>query len=350
MTLDASGNLGINTTSPVSKLTIAQNSATAAGQYTAPAAITLWNTNAAGSVGGTIAFGGAAPTSTPTAFFASVYSSVAASDASGTSGSLCFGTKANQAATSITERMRIDSSGNLGIGITPQASRGLLQVYATGDQTDESGAVSFGNTASGAMRMYFGVNNANSYTYIGSVKSGTAYNNLVLQPNGGNLLVGTTSADGQKGISLKPNFSEGSGQITFNRANTASTSFAFNFFNNASSVGNINYNNTSTAYVTSSDYRLKENIAPMTGALARVAALKPVTYSWKVDGSAGEGFIAHELAEVVPDCVTGEKDAVDADGNPVYQGIDTSFLVATLTAAIQELNAKVTALEAQLNK
>ena len=65
----------------------------------------------------------------------------------------------------------------------------------------------------------------------------------------------------------------------------------------------------------------------MTGALAKVAALKPVTYKWNADNSDGEGFIAHELQAVVPQCVTGEKDAVDADGNPVYQGIDVSFLV-----------------------
>jgi hypothetical protein len=68
-----------------------------------------------------------------------------------------------------------------------------------------------------------------------------------------------------------------------------------------------------------------------------------ITDKWKVDGSDGQGFIAHELQEVIPDCVTGEKDAVDADGNPVYQGIDTSFLTATLTSAIQELKAIVDA-------
>ena len=104
---------------------------------------------------------------------------------------------------------------------------------------------------------------------------------------------------------------------------------------------------TTVAYNTSSDYRLKENITPMTGALAKVALLKPVTYKWKVDGSDGEGFIAHELAEVVPQCVSGEKDGVetytDENGNeqtrPKHQGVDTSFLVATLTAAIQELKA-----------
>jgi hypothetical protein len=100
----------------------------------------------------------------------------------------------------------------------------------------------------------------------------------------------------------------------------------------------------------------------MTGALDKVALLKPVTYKWNIDGSSSQGFIAHELQEVVPDCVNGEKDAVetytDEDGNeqtrPKYQGIDTSFLVATLTAAIQEQQAlilsltdRITALEAK---
>jgi len=86
----------------------------------------------------------------------------------------------------------------------------------------------------------------------------------------------------------------------------------------------------------------------MTGALAKVAALKPVTYKWNVDNSDGEGFVAHELAEIIPQCVTGEKDALDADGNPQYQGVDTSFLVATLTAAIQEQQALITSLTARI--
>ena len=77
----------------------------------------------------------------------------------------------------------------------------------------------------------------------------------------------------------------------------------------------------------------------MTGALATVSQLNPVTYNWKADGSSGQGFIAHELQAVVPDAVTGEKDAVNPDGSIKAQGIDTSFLVATLTAAIQELAA-----------
>ena len=86
----------------------------------------------------------------------------------------------------------------------------------------------------------------------------------------------------------------------------------------------------------------------MTGALDLVQQLKPVTYNWKIDGSDGQGFIAHELAEVVPDCVTGEKDAVNEDGSIKAQGIDTSFLVATLTAAIQELKAELDTVKAEV--
>lgn len=113
--------------------------------------------------------------------------------------------------------------------------------------------------------------------------------------------------------------------------------------------GSITTSSTTTTYVTTSDYRLKENVQPMTGALGVVAQLNPVTYTWKTDGSDGQGFIAHELQEVVPDCVIGEKDAVDADGKPEYQGVDTSFLVATLTAAIQEQQALITALTARVS-
>ena len=113
--------------------------------------------------------------------------------------------------------------------------------------------------------------------------------------------------------------------------------------------GTIKTSTTATSYATSSDYRLKENIQPMSEALSKVSALNPVIFNWKVDGSEGQGFIAHELQAIVPDAVTGEKDAVDAEGNPRYQGVDTSFLVATLTAAIQELSSKLDALEAKVN-
>ena len=164
----------------------------------------------------------------------------------------------------------------------------------------------------------------------------------------GTVLIGTTADNGTGGLSIRPDQSAGALQLNWNRATTASASTVLVFRNAGTAVGNINHNNTATTYATSSDYRLKENIAPMTGALATVAQLKPVTYNWKIDGSDGQGFIAHELQAVIPQCVTGDKDAVDSEGNPINQGIDTSFLVATLTAAIQELKSTVDAQAARI--
>jgi hypothetical protein len=92
--------------------------------------------------------------------------------------------------------------------------------------------------------------------------------------------------------------------------------------------------------------RLKEDIKPLTGAINRIASLKPSTYKLKETGSVCEGFIAHELAEVVPMAVTGAKDAVDDDGKPVYQAVDLSKVTPLLVAAIKELTARVEALEA----
>jgi len=157
----------------------------------------------------------------------------------------------------------------------------------------------------------------------------------------GNLLVGTTSSSLGTGQSAYILAISASGPNSVYGTNATGNKTFASFNNPNGQVGYILTNGTSTTYATSSDYRLKENIAPMIGALDVVQSLKPVTYNWKADGSAGQGFIAHELQAVVPDCVSGEKDAVDADGNPEYQGIDTSFLVATLTAAIQELKSIV---------
>jgi len=164
----------------------------------------------------------------------------------------------------------------------------------------------------------------------------------------GTLLVGctTTPAQNVQGILLASGSSQSYQKISHGTRTT--TAEYFYFYNGNGQVGSISSNGSTTSYSTSSDYRLKNTIAPMTGALAKVAQLKPVTYKWKLDGSDGEGFIAHELAEVCPHAVTGAKDAVDADGKPVHQGIDTSFLVATLTAAIQELKAIIDTQAAQI--
>jgi len=112
-------------------------------------------------------------------------------------------------------------------------------------------------------------------------------------------------------------------------------------------VGSVSITGSSTTYNTSSDYRLKENVQSMTGALAKVQALNPVTFTWKRTGEQGQGFIAHELQAVIPTAVTGDKDSVYEDGTPRYQGVDASYVVATLVAAVKELSARVAALEAK---
>ena len=109
----------------------------------------------------------------------------------------------------------------------------------------------------------------------------------------------------------------------------------------AAVVGTISASTTTTTYATSSDYRLKNNVAPMSGSIDRLKQLKPSTWSWVQDGSHGEGFLAHEAQAVVPESVTGTKDEVDDEGNPVYQGIDQSKLVPLLTSALQEAITKI---------
>jgi len=276
-------------------------------------------------------------------------------------------------ATNNTEQMRIDSSGNVGIGTTSpsykldvngqaRVSTGLTLSAATSSLYSTDGTLSYyssGNgvylngtnsgwlalQASGSQATYIQLNGT-SYSTPNIIQFITASNERMRIDSSGNLLLGTTSAiDGAYIMSVKVRNATG-GIIT----QPGSDNYTALGFNNASGVskGSITVSSTATAYNSASDYRLKDNIVPMTGALSRVASLKPVTYTWKADGSSAEGFIAHELAEVCPHAVTGEKDAVDADGKPIYQGIDTSFLVATLTAAIQELNTLVSAQAAQI--
>jgi len=254
------------------------------------------------------------------------------------------------------------SSGNVGIGTSSPACKADVAgvVRATSSAAPASGAgleLSYGGTADTADILAFD-------------RTGAAFKNLELRcsnlifntggggerariTSGGELLVGTTS----NSLSTKVFVSGAIGaQLTHgpmfvsNENNTDNVGRgSFNFQRGGVIVGQIVTTNSTCAYNSVSDYRLKENIQPMTNALAKVAQLNPVTYTWKSNGTAGQGFIAHELQAVVSDCVSGEKDAVDADGNPQYQGVDTSFLVATLTAAIQELKAENDTLKARLD-
>ena len=179
----------------------------------------------------------------------------------------------------------------------------------------------------------------------------------------GNLLVSTTSTStsGDNGFKFYPNGSGGGAFATFvneglggtnmylvNGNASTSSWVAIAFAKQATQVGNISCTTTTTAYNTSSDYRLKEDAQPMTGAVDRVLALKPVNFAWKLTGERVDGFLAHEAQEIVPEAVAGTKDEVDDEGNPKYQGIDQSKLVPLLTAALQEALARIETLEADV--
>ena len=134
----------------------------------------------------------------------------------------------------------------------------------------------------------------------------------------------------------------------FNKTNSAA-GLVIAIRYNGVDVGSITNTSTSTAYNTSSDYRLKENVVPLTGAIDRINQLKPSQFNFIADPDRiVDGFLAHEAQEVVPECVTGEKDAVDDEGNPIYQGIDQSKMVPLAIAAIQEAIAKIETLEAKV--
>jgi hypothetical protein len=288
-----------------------------------------------------------------------------------------FGTDIVGVSTGGTERVRVDASGNVGIGTSSPGSRlhvdaASADLVAQFNSTNANGGYMVWRTSGtviadlGTAQQCFGAGGNDTFAINGrgarALLFGTNNTERARIDSSGNLSVGKASAGESQGsgngFSFQPDgggaffsvvqTSSGTGNacIYLNRFNSSGSMQIFQ--RNNSTVGSISHTTSSVAYNTSSDYRLKHDIQPMTGALAKVQQLKPVTYKWNIDDSQSQGFIAHELQEVVPECVTGEKDAVDAEGNPQYQGIDTSFLVATLTAAIQEQQAIITALTARV--
>ena len=252
-------------------------------------------------------------------------------------------------AITFTQAMTLDASGNLILNDTSRIGSARLSL-AVNASTENM--LAFKTTTNGEISALRGLNSSGSEvvalnydTTNSAMLFRTASTERARIDSSGNFLVGTTSNPNSCQIAIGPTASNG---ISIESNSTSVVMSQLLFRNPNGIVGSVSTAGSLTSFNVSSDYRLKNTIAPMTGALAKVALLKPCTYKWNADGADGEGFIAHELAEVCPNAVTGEKDAVDKDGNIKPQGIDVSFLVATLTAAIQEQQSLITQLTARI--
>jgi hypothetical protein len=236
------------------------------------------------------------------------------------------------------------TSANTAVGIALQAT-GFDPLDSTTNFTRIAGlkSVISGASENGNNLVFFtnatGTNATDKWAMRGNGDLAQLVNTAtIIQGNGGVNAIGT-AVDQKTYDSL---------EINSSRA-TTDTAVHMLLRNPNGIVGYISTNGSSTAYVTSSDYRLKENVTAVTDGIERLKQLKPSRFNFIADSvKTVDGFIAHEVQTVVPEAIIGEKDAVDENSNPIYQGIDQSKLVPLLTAALQEAVARIETLEAQV--
>ena len=260
-------------------------------------------------------------------------------DAIGPSGDVGFQWRTQIAGAGGGTKMVLTASGNVGIG-TSSPTR-LLDVSAAG--------TSYIRTSNTTNSVYVDMLSASSGGWIGTQSN----HDFMLQTNntermritsGGDLCIAKTStAFGTVGHALLPNgqvshVADGSTPFFLNRL-SADGDIAL-FYRSSSAVGSISVTTSSTSYNTSSDYRLKQDLKDYNG-LSLVSAIKTYDYEWKSDNSRSYGVLAHELQEVIPQAVHGEKDGEK------MQGVDYSKIVPILIKAIQELKAEIDELKAK---
>ena len=310
MRIDTSGNVGIGTSSPSASLSVVKQTTALSGT---------------GNSYGLYMY----PTSSGLTYIDAI---------TGSTGNTSLGFRTYNNGTY--NEMRIDSSGNVGIGTSSPASDNALQVFASTDKARIS------VQRSGQSRVFMAADGSgDGYLWNENTANLRFYNSNTERmriDSSGQLILKRTAAVNAATI------------VCSTGQNSRQVSFVNN--NNNNEVGYIFCNNdgTTTQYATTSDYRLKENVQPITTGLATISSLKPVTYDWIDNNSKGEGFIAHELQEHIPLAVNGTKDEVNEEGKPVYQGVDYSKIVVHLVAAMQEqqsiisdLQSRIAALEAK---
>jgi hypothetical protein len=269
------------------------------------------------------------------------------------------------------ENINLGASNDL--QIYHDGANSYIKDVGTGNLTISANQLVIKNSAVNEAGLIFTENGALELYYDDSKKLETTSNGVevtggVFSPSGSDLQLGTNGNVRMYMISngdiFFSNTTEGAigggstdGKMIDNadgarlRSSRASTSTREHlvFYNPNGGVGSITTNGSSTSYNTSSDYRLKENVVNITSATERLKQLSPKRFNFIADANKTvDGFLAHEVSDIVPEAITGTKDAVDADGNPVYQGIDQSKLVPLLTASLKEAVAKIEELETRL--
>jgi hypothetical protein len=273
-----------------------------------------------------------------------ILGSVFAQGQSAWGGDLVFATKNNTGSPSsgLTERMRLDMNGKLIIKGESNAELNLRPGSGSGNDI-----ISFENSG-GTQRGNITYDTDNNFLFFNVSQS----ERTRIDQNG-TLSHGTTTdnpgdANTNTGFAIRANgkyfFSCASDGGHINRNNAG---YVLHARYGGGHKGGVYVNSTNTSFQTSSDYRLKENVVNLDGAITRVKQLTPRRFNFIVEpNDTIDGFIAHEAATVVPEAVTGTYNEVDSNGDPVYQGIDNGKLVPLLTAALQEAIAKIETLEA----